>query len=142
MVTTFDLFHLFLALLFNVLCYQLVCFPSFALKDTPKAFGDFKNKQQKCMKQCFLIIFWKCIQYTLYWDKTQMLKKFPSNKINGAKNALFFLPRAVIWFQYKLKQKVRLSKTVYGIFHFRSLYFCSTICMDCLTLKRHNSFQN
>ena len=25
-------------------------------------------------------IFWKCIQYTLHWDKIQMLKKFPSDK--------------------------------------------------------------
>ena len=25
------------------------------LKDTLKAFGDFKNKQQKCMKGCFLM---------------------------------------------------------------------------------------
>ena len=35
-------------------------------------------------------IFWKCIQYTLHRDKTEMLKKFPSDKINGTKNASFF----------------------------------------------------
>ena len=35
-------------------------------------------------------IFWRCIQYTVYWDKTQILKKFPLDKINGTKNALFF----------------------------------------------------
>ena len=39
-------------------------------------------------------IFWKCIQYTIHWDKTQLLKKFPSEKINCTKNALFFLSRA------------------------------------------------
>ena len=33
------------------------------LKDTLKAFDDLKNKQ-----------------YTIHWDKTQMLKKFPSHK--------------------------------------------------------------
>ena len=33
------------------------------------------------------------IHYT-YSDKTQMLKKFPSDKLNGRKNALFFLSRA------------------------------------------------
>ena len=27
---------------------------SFKLKDTLKAFDDFKTKQQKCMKYCFL----------------------------------------------------------------------------------------
>ena len=71
-------------------------------------------------------IFWKCIQYTIHWDKTQILKKFPSDKINGTKNALFFLSRAPthhsftfnLRFLYELKHKVRLSKTVCGIFHF------------------------
>ena len=29
------------------------------------------------------------IHYIYTWDKTQMLKKFPSNRINGSKNALF-----------------------------------------------------
>ena len=56
-----------------------------------------------------------------------MLKKFSSDKINGTKNALFFLSRALthhsftfnLRFLYELKPKVRLSKTVCGIFHFR-----------------------
>ena len=104
------------------------------LKDTLKAFADFKNKQQKCMKLCFLYLklclFWKCIQYTIHWDKTQILRNFPSDKINSAKNALFFLSRAPthhsvtfnLRFFYELKHKVRLSKPVCGISHFR---FCS-----------------
>ena len=33
------------------------------------------------------------IHYT-HSDKIQMLKKFPSDKLNGRKNALFFLSRA------------------------------------------------
>ena len=33
----------------------------------------------------------KSIQYTIHWDKTQMLKKFLLDKINVAKNAFFFL---------------------------------------------------
>ena len=57
-----------------------------------------------------------------------MLKKFFPNKLNGTKNALFFLSRAPIHhsftfnlrFLYELKHKVHLSKTVCGIFHFRS----------------------
>ena len=56
-----------------------------------------------------------------------MLKIFPSDKINGTKNALFFLLRAPthlsftfnMRFLYELKYKVRLSETVCGIFHFR-----------------------
>ena len=56
-----------------------------------------------------------------------MLKKFPSNKIIGTKTALFLLSRAPthhsftinLRFLYELKHKVRLSKTVREIFHFR-----------------------
>ena len=86
-----------------------------------------------------------------------MLKIFPSDKINGTKNALFFLSRASthdsftfnLRFSHELKHKVHLSKTVCGIFHFRFLfvfikilYFCSTKSMNSFTLKCHNSFQN
>ena len=64
------------------------------------------------------------IHYTL--RQNTMLKEFPSDKINGTKSA-FFLLRAPIHhsftfklqFLYKLKHKIRLSKTVCGIFHFR-----------------------
>ena len=91
-----------------------------------------------------------------------MLKKLPSDKINGTKNAFFFLSRAAtlnsncsftfnLRFLYELKHQVCLSKTVCDIFHFRfrfgffffffSFYFLSTKCMDSLTSKRHNSFQ-
>ena len=56
-----------------------------------------------------------------------MFKKIASDKINGAKNALFFLWRAAthhsftfnLQFLYELKHKVRLSKTACGISHFR-----------------------
>ena len=49
-----------------------------------------------------------------------MLKKFPLEKINGTKNALFFLSRAPthhsfifnLRLLYELKHKVRLSKSV------------------------------
>ena len=67
-------------------------------KDTSKAAHDFKNKLKSVWSNVFwylkLYIFWKCIQYTINWDKTQMLKKLPSDKINSTKNALFFLLRA------------------------------------------------
>ena len=74
-------------------------------------------------------IFWKCIQYTIYWDKIQILKKFPSDKINSTKNALVFLSRASTHhsftfksrFLYELKHKVHLSRTMSGIFYIR---FC------------------
>ena len=31
--------------------------------------------------------------HSIHWDKTQILQKFPSDKLNGTKNALFFLSR-------------------------------------------------
>ena len=56
-----------------------------------------------------------------------MLKKIPSDKINGTKIALFFLSRAPthhsftfnLRFSNELKHKDRLSKTLCRIFHFR-----------------------
>ena len=77
-----------------------------------------------CVQLC---IFWKCIQYTIHWNKTQILKTFPSDKINGTKNVLFFISWAPthhsftfnLWFLYELKHKVCLVVFVCGIFHFR-----------------------
>ena len=59
-----------------------------------------------------------------------MSKKFPSDKINGTKNSLFFLSRAPthhsltfnLRFLYELKHKVRLSKTVRFRFVFIKVY--------------------
>ena len=55
------------------------------------------------------------------------VKKFPSDKINGTKNALFLLSRAPtrhnftfnLRIIYELKHKALHSKTVCEIFHFR-----------------------
>ena len=47
-------------------------------------------------------IFWNCIQYTIHWDKTQMLNIFPSVKRNYTKNALFFLSRAATHHSFAL----------------------------------------
>ena len=75
-----------------------------------------------------ICIFWKLIQYTIHWDKIQILKKFPSGKISVTKNILFFFVNfnsSQIYFNsrflYELKHKVCLSKNVCGIFHF---WFC------------------
>ena len=74
-------------------------------------------------------VFCKCIQYMIYWDKTQMVKKFPLDKITGIQKlpSYFFHELQLIsyifnfQFLYGLKHKVHLSKNVCGIFHFR---FC------------------
>ena len=83
-----------------------------------------------------------------------MLQIFLLDKISNTKSALFFLSRAPthhsltfnLQLLHDLKQKVRLSKTVCGIFHFQfncvSFLFLLTKSLDSLTLKRHNSFQN
>ena len=60
-----------------------------------------------------------------------MLKKFPSDKINGTKNALFFLSPAPIHygftfnlrFLYELKHNVHSSKVVCVISIFDSVSF-------------------
>ena len=65
------------------------------IKDKLKAFNDFKSKQKICNEVMLfdikVYIFWKFIQCTIRWDKTEMLNEFPTVKINVTKNALFFL---------------------------------------------------
>ena len=64
-----------------------------------------------------------------------MLKKFPSDKINGTKNVLFFLSRAPthhsftfnLRFLYELKHKVCLSKAVCGIIVYTNTWLGNTI---------------
>ena len=102
----------------------------FPFKDTLKAFNDFKNKQKSvrsnvfwCVKVC---TFWKCILYTIHWDKTQMLKTFPFGQNKRYRKFIFFLSWALahhsftfnLRFLYQLKHKVRLSKAMCWIFHF------------------------
>ena len=72
-------------------------------------------------------MFSKYIQYIIHRDKTQTLNKTPWNKINGTKNALFFLSETTTHqsftfnfrFLYEMKHKVHLSKTVCEILHFQ-----------------------
>ena len=55
-------------------------------------------------------IFWKCIQYTIHWDKTQIFKKFPLDKTNGTKNAFSLLLRAPTHHSFiSLKLRVGIS---------------------------------
>ena len=102
------------------------------LKDALKTFDDFKNKQQKCMKKYFLICKSICIlkMYSIRCTLRQnILKKFPSDNINGTEKAVYFLSWAPthhsftfnLRFLNELKRNVCLSKIVCGIFHFR---FC------------------
>ena len=71
----------------------LLCF-----KNTLKA---FKSKQKCVGRNGFwyvkVCIFWKCDQYTIHWDRRQMLNKFSLDEINDTKNALFFLWRTFFW---------------------------------------------
>ena len=95
-------------------------------------------------------IFWKFIQYTTQWDKTQMLKKFPSNKTTVTKKCTLF-PLVDSNYHsftfnskslYKLKHMVHLFKTVCGILDFpfhlvftKHYIFCSSNSMDSLTSR-------
>ena len=109
--------------------HKSISFREVFVKDTLNAFDDFKNKQKSIWSNVFwyvkVWIFWRCIQYTIHWDKTQMLKQIPSDKINGTKNDLFFSWAPThhsftsnLRFLHELKHKVRLSKTICGVFHF------------------------
>ena len=103
------------------------------IKDKLKAFNGFKNKQCSVRNSVFwyvkVCIFWKYLIFnTLCIEiKHKFKKKIPSDKINGTKNALILLLQASahhsftfnLWFLYELKHKVRLSKAVCEIFHFR-----------------------
>ena len=87
-------------------------------------------------------IFCKCIQYMIYWDKTQMVKKFPLDKITGIQKLLsyFFHKLQLIsyifnfQFLYGLKHKVHLSKNVCGIFHFQ---FCFVFIKVCISAQQN-----
>ena len=73
-----------------------------------------------------VFIFCKWIPYTIHWDKTQILKKFCSDKIIGTKNTLFFLSQVLthqsftfnFQFLYQLNHKAHHSKVVCGVFQF------------------------
>ena len=73
-----------------------------------------------------------------------MLKKVPSEKINDTKSALFFLLQDPthhsftfnLRFLYELKPKVRLSKTICGIFHFR---FCFVFIKNYIFVQQNSS---
>ena len=131
------------------------------LRITLKAFDDFKNKKNSAWSNVFwyvkVCILWKCIQYNIHSDIKHKCQKFPSGKVNGVKSALFYYLQTWshhsftfnLWLFDELKNKVCLIKTVVGIFNFWSgcafikvYIFCSTKCMDSLTLELHNSFQN
>ena len=102
-----------------------------------KAFNNLKNKKKSVWSNVFwyvkVCIFWKFVKYTIHWDKTQMLKKkiFRQNK-QYKKCPPFYFASSFIFnlqFLYELKQKVRLCKTVCGIFHFQ---FCFVFIKGCV----------
>ena len=100
-----------------------------AFKDTRKAFDDLKKNSKSVWSNVFryvkVCIFWEFIQYTIHWDKIQMLKKLPSDRINTTKNALCFLLRAskhhnfTFNLQFLIEHMVHHFKIGCGIFHFR-----------------------
>ena len=135
------------------------------LKDTPRAFSDFKNKQKSVWSNVFwyikAYIFWKYIQYTIPWDKTQLLKNFTSKKKkkNFTNNTLFFLSIAPthhcfifgLRLIYELKHSSRFVSlrlcVRFSNFDFISFLLKFTFLFnkkhvkDFLALKRHTSFQ-
>ena len=105
------------------------------LKDTLKAFDDFQNNQKSVWSNAFwyikVCIFWKCIQWAKYWDKTQLLKKSSSGKLGGTKIALRAATHQ-FYFQFAILQCVKAqgsSLKSCGIFHFRFRFVFIKVCI-------------
>ena len=106
------------------------------------------------VKVCIL---WKFIQYTVHWDKTQVLKKISFGKKNVTKNVIpfFFCDLQIIivlllichsyisWSTRLVSLKLCVGFSIFDCVAFLlKLIFFSTKCIDSSTLKRHNSIQN
>ena len=91
-------------------------------------------------------VFWNRIQYTIHWDKIQILQQFPSDKTNGTKTAFFFLSRAPthhsfifnLRFLYDLNHKVHLSELCVGFVIFDSVSFLLKFIFS--LIKMHGLF--
>ena len=100
-----------------------------------EAFDILKTSNKSVWSNVFwyvkIYLFSKFIQYTINLDKTRMLKKLSSDKINVTKNALFFLSHAPIHhsftfnsrFLYELKHKFIFLKLCMGFSIFDSFLF-------------------
>ena len=77
-----------LAIQYHHICTTKMLKYVFCIKDTLKAFDDFKNKQ----KSLWINNFWYVKVYIIWKNmlKKNMLKKYPSEKINVTKDVLFF----------------------------------------------------
>ena len=65
------------------------CYFMYTLKAFDSKIGSNKIVQSNVFWYVKVCIFWKCIQYTIHWDKKQMLQRFPLEKINSAKMLCF-----------------------------------------------------
>ena len=129
-------------------------------KDTLKAFDELKNKQKSVWSNAFYkrksmhILKVYSIHHILRWNTNVKKKFFWQNK--RYKKITLFLSRAPthhsftfnLWFIYELRHKVRLSKTVRGIFYFRlrfvfiKVYIFVQQIAYTRWLQNNNSFQN
>ena len=88
-------------------------------------------------------IFWKIIQYTIPWDKTQYVKKISFTQNRRYKKYIFFLSRAPTHHIFTFNLNVCLGFPIFDSMSFllNFIFFFSTKSMDSLTLKPHNFFQ-
>ena len=96
-----------------------------------------------------LKVYW-FIQYAIHWDRTQMLKRISSDKINITKKqktkhfSLFSFPN-MSWDTIFVSLKVCVGISIFNsVFRFSILaqQRQSWKIIDSLILKRHNFFQN
>ena len=89
---------------------------------------NFNNQKNSVWNNVFwhikMCIFWKCIQYSIHWDKTRISKKNSLRQNKRYKKALLFLlcvPTHYSFpfnlrFLYELKHKLRLFNVEFSIF--------------------------
>ena len=128
----------------------------FVLKCYLRLFTILKTSKKDVWSNDFwyvkVYIFWKLMQYTIHWDKTQTLKKFPSDKINAAKTALFFfreLQLITVLLLIRRSTRFIFLRLCLGLSHFRFRFIFIAVYifvqqkeLTLLSLKRHNYFQN
>ena len=94
-------------------------------------------------------IFWKCIQYTIHWDKTNFKKDFPKMPCFFFREHQLITVLFLICHSYMIRNTRLVSQKLYvefsifnsTLFLLKFIFFDSTKCMDSLTLKLRNSLQ-
>ena len=111
-------------------CWKIYSVLCLSLRNTLKAFNDFKKQATKVYEVMFfwcvkVYIFWNFIQCTVYWDKTRVLF-FYFIFFSRALTRSFTL---ISLFFHRLKHKIHFSKNLWGIFNFQVHLVFIKVCI-------------